>query len=63
MVVVTVLDVVDVVEIAESVVDVAGTVVLVVVVEAGTDVVVPNWGRVIASKGALLGQYRDGYPN
>ena len=26
-------------------------------------VVVPNCGRVIASKGALLGQYRDGYPN
>jgi hypothetical protein len=52
--------VVDVVELTETVVDVAGIVVLVVVVEAGTEVVVPNWGRVIASKGALLGQYRDG---
>jgi len=53
-------DVVVVVELTETVVDVAGIVVLVVVVEAGTEVVVPNWGRVIASKGALLGQYRDG---
>jgi hypothetical protein len=63
VVVVAVLDVVDVVELAETVVDVAGAVVLVVVVEAGTEVVVPNCGRVIASKGALLGQYRDGYPS
>ena len=51
------------VEVLETVVVVEGAVVLVVVVEAGTEVVVPNCGRVIASKGALLGQYRDGYPS
>ena len=51
------LDVVDAVELAETVVDVAGTVVLVVVVEVElVDVVVPNSGMTIASKGALLGQ-------
>jgi len=39
-------------------------VVVVVVVEVGlVVVVVPNCGRVTASKGALFGQYRDGYPN
>ena len=57
------MDVVNVVEVLETVVVVAGAVVLVVVAEAGTEVVVPNCGRVIASKGALLGQYRDGYPS
>ena len=45
-------------EVVEVVVDSTGTVVVVVEV-----VVVPNRGRVIACKGALLGQYRDGYPS
>jgi hypothetical protein len=53
-----------VVDVTEIVVDVVGTVVLVVVVDAGiVVVVVPNCGRVTANKGALFGQYRDGYPN
>jgi hypothetical protein len=53
-----------VVDVTEIVVDVVGTEVLVVVVEVELVVVVvavvPNCGRVIANKGALFGQYRDG---
>jgi len=43
---------------------IGAVVVVVVVVDVVlVVVVVPNCGRVIASKGALFGQYRDGYPN
>ena len=51
--------VVVVVVVVDVVVVAIGTIVVVVVVI----VVAPNCGRVIASKGALFGQYRDGYPN